>query len=64
VRYDEDTLAIAKTFACALDNVAALTPTATLAMVKAARKQALVRHAPDIYLKNVAEIFEIPVNHV
>jgi glycosyltransferase involved in cell wall biosynthesis len=64
VRYGEDTLAIAKAFACALDNVAALTPTATLAMVRAARKQALARHAPDIYLKNVAEIFEIPVNHV
>jgi glycosyltransferase involved in cell wall biosynthesis len=64
VGHDKDTLATAKAFACALDNVAVLTPSATLAMVEAARVQALARHAPDVYLKNVANIFEISVNHV
>jgi len=51
--------ATATAFAGALDRVAQLDPAETLAMAEAARAQALARHAPGVYLKNVADIFEV-----
>jgi glycosyltransferase involved in cell wall biosynthesis len=64
VGHGHDTYSAAQAFAHALDGVAELTPSATLAMVEAARVAALARHAPEVYLKNVADIFEVSINHV
>ncbi|MGA9164508.1 MAG: hypothetical protein WBZ31_08600 [Thiobacillus sp.] len=64
VAHGHDTHSAAQAFAHALDGVAALTPSATLVLVEAARVAALARHAPEVYLKNVADIFEVSINHV
>lgn len=51
--------ATATAFVTALERVAQLDSAKTLAMAEAARAQALARHAPGVYLKNVANIFEV-----
>jgi len=66
VKHGQDTHATAKAFASALDGVEQLTPSETLTMTEAARAQALARHAPAVYLKNIAGIFDLKPdeNHV
>lgn len=58
VGHGQDLYSTAEAFSSALDRVARLTPSKTLTMAEAARAQAQGRHAPDVYLKNVADIFE------
>jgi len=64
VGHDKDIHSTASAFASALNSVAEQTPSEMLTMAEAARAQALASHAPDEYLKNIAEIFDIRVNHV
>jgi hypothetical protein len=64
VGHGQDLDSTAKAFSSALDRVAKLTPSETLARVEVARAQVLLRHAPAVYLRNVADIFEITFNHV
>jgi glycosyltransferase involved in cell wall biosynthesis len=58
VGHGQDPYSTAEAFLSTLDRVAKLTPSKTLTMAEAARAQAQGRHGPDIYLKNVADIFE------
>jgi glycosyltransferase involved in cell wall biosynthesis len=58
VQHAEDTSQTAKAFAKAMDEVAKLTSQVAVTKAHAARTQAIARHAPDVYLKNVAGIFE------
>jgi glycosyltransferase involved in cell wall biosynthesis len=59
VGQSDDTLSMARAFSGALDDIAALGPSEADAMTEAARTQSLSRHAPDVYLKNVSDLFEI-----
>jgi hypothetical protein len=64
VEHGQDTDSTARAFSSAMDRVAKLTPSETLARVEAAGAQVLLRHAPAAYLRDVADIFEIPFEHV
>jgi hypothetical protein len=64
VRFDQGPLSVVKDFASALDSVASLTSSETVVMAEATSVQVLARHAPDVYLKHLANIFEIPGSHV
>lgn len=56
VEHEQNIHLTAKAFANALQSIAELPPSDAVAMIKAAREQALARHAPDVYLKNVGEL--------
>lgn len=64
VRHGESAKMTADAFSAALDKLAKLAPDETLAMTKAARAQALARHAPDVHLRGVANLFGDTAHHV
>src|SRR6185312_9649940 len=57
VRHGSSADDTAANFGCALDRIAVMTAEEITKMVEAARNQALIRHAPIVHARGVAELF-------
>ena len=57
VRHGSSADDTAANFGCALDRIAVMTAEEITKMVEAARNQALIRHAPTVYARGVAQLF-------